>query len=100
MFKTMTDNDRSYHAGASESAQIIEDEDFPVVIVVDQSRVEVYWTDNDLDPHNYYFINYLAFNIAQMVATSVKLWLWRGDTAETIQSRLAIILPSFGFAKI
>lgn len=100
MFKNMTDNDLSYHAGASEHALIAADEDLPVVMVVDQCRIEVYWTDNELDTHNFYNISPLALRIGEMIGAGIKAWLWKGIDPVEIQKMLDAVLPAMGFTKI
>lgn len=100
MLKQMTANDRAYHAGASENALITEDEDHPVVVVVDNGRVEVYWTDDELDTHNFYNVNPLAREIGEMIDLTVKRWADEDFHPAFIQSKLDIMLPDLGFTKI
>lgn len=100
MFRTMNSNDLSYHAGASENARIVEDEDFPVVIVIDGDRIEVYWTDDELDAHNFYKISKMADSIGIGLWSIIKNWNSCGMDHRFIQGAMPTLLEDIGFCRI
>ena len=100
MFRKMNDNELSFHAGATENALISANEDLPVRIVVDNGRVEVYWTDDELDTFNYYNLSSFDLQIGEMIGHGVQAWMWKGISPVEIQSMLTEILPTLGFHEI
>jgi len=100
MFRPMNDNDRSYHEGVSENAMILIDEDFPVVIVLDGSRIEVYWTDDELDTHNYSRLSYELQTLGIVIYMTINRWLTMKYDLSSIYDRLRKFLVDIGFNRV